>query len=316
MKIFITGGSGFLGRATIKKLVKNGETVFALGRSAESCKIVEELGAKSIVGDILYPSGFAKALSGVDVVVHCAAPVKIWGSWVDFHQEIVVASRNLVQACVEEGVKRFIYISSEAVLQDSRSLFNIDESLSLATEPNSYYGKAKGLAEISIQELAHQIEIVILRPTFIYGPDCPSVSTILAKAAMGQFVWINQGKSPFEAVHVDNVAHSILKSLKNGPRNSSYLITDGVHRTVRQFFEDLFIKNGTPIPTRSVPLQLAIILAKVFEFLWKWMELKNQPPLTKFEVAFVSQPRSYRISKAMSELGYAPLVEVRGVGPA
>ncbi len=78
MKIFITGGSGFLGKRVIKSLIQDGHAVYALARSKVSAKTVEDAGATAVVGDLASVSKLSTHLKNIDVVVHCAAPVEFW----------------------------------------------------------------------------------------------------------------------------------------------------------------------------------------------------------------------------------------------
>ncbi len=307
MKIFITGGSGFLGSKTIKKLLESGHEVTALVRSESSLKKVSGIGVKTINGDLDDITKFESIFSKVDAVVHCAAPVEFWGKWEKFDNQIVQASINLARKASDFGVKRFIHISSESVLQDRNPLVGINETYPYPDRPNSYYGKAKKNAELALLSFETKMEIIILRPTFIYGPGCPSFETILNKANSGQFLWIDHGKSEFEAVHIENVASAILCALKNGKSKSIYFITDDQKRTVRDFFEKIFIEYKVKVPTMSIPNYLAEVAAGVIECVWLNLKIYSPPPLSKFELAFIAQPRRYDITKAKTELGYSPL---------
>lgn len=308
MNIFVTGGSGFLGKQLLARLRETNHKVLALARSSISARVVEELGATPVIGDLSNIENWKDHLNDVNVVIHCAAPVEFWGPWEKFEEEILSATSNLAVAAAGHGVRRFIYISSESVLQDKEPLLDIDEGHPFPAEPNSYYGKAKMLAEKRLQTTSLPMDIVILRPTFIWGIGSPAFESIKAKATSGQFVWIDQGRNEFEAVHVDNVVAAILSALSNGKNKEVYFITDQERCTVREFFDELFQSMGIAAPARSLPGSIAKLAATTVECLWRAAKLKSNPPLSKFELSFVAMPRRYSPSKAQNELKYCPVI--------
>ncbi len=109
------------------------------------------------------------------------------------------------QAAAEKGVNRFIYISSESVLQDKTDLIDIDETSPYPIAPNSYYGKAKMQAEQAIIASNYQnLTTIILRPTFIWGKGVQALETMAKKVKSGQFMWIDHGKTIIEMVQIDS----------------------------------------------------------------------------------------------------------------
>ena len=193
-------------------------------------------------------------------------------------------------------------------MQDSASLLDINETFPTAQEPNSFYGKAKKIAEERLLKLSTQMEIIVLRPSFIWGSGCPSIITISDIVKAGQFVWINQGEVAFEAVHVENVAEAVNLALSNGKDRGIYFVTDGESTTVKFFFSQLFLSLGLPIPTRSISSVVAHPLASLMETVWKFFKVKGSPPITRFDLAFVAMPRRYSTKLIEVEMGYVPVM--------
>src|SRR4051812_47038705 len=110
MNIFITGGSGFLGSHTIRRLIADGHKIYALARSARSAETVKRLSAEPVMGDLSCTEAMIKGLQDSQVVVHCAAPVTFWGPWNKFENEIHTSTIKLAKISAKHGVKRFIYI--------------------------------------------------------------------------------------------------------------------------------------------------------------------------------------------------------------
>lgn len=146
MKIFITGGTGLLGKSVVRTLKREGHTLYVLSRNT----LENQDNIHYIQGDILSVSKWEKHLEGMDIVIHMAAPVVFWASWEVYEKGIITATKNILETSKRYRVKRMIYISSESVLQDKGNLLDVNESAPYPKEPNSYYGKSKMLAEQSL----------------------------------------------------------------------------------------------------------------------------------------------------------------------
>lgn len=305
--VFLTGASGFLGSRVLKMLLKQGYTVKALARSEGAAGKIRDAGAVPCVGDILDIDSIVPHLGGIDAVVHCAAPVEFWGPWKKYQTGIIDATIGLAHAAQRAGVKRFVHVSSESVMQERADLLDIDETTPYPKEPNSYYGKSKKLAEEGLKAIGPGLEVVILRPTFIWGVGCTAIGTILGKVRSGQWVWIDHGKYDFEAVHVDNVVESIRLAV-NSTRTGIYFVTDREPATVKGFMSSLMVAHGLPVPEKSMPKAVASIIASAIQGIWRLLGIKSAPMLTPFDLAFVAMSRRYNVAKIVSELGYNPVV--------
>lgn len=306
MKIFVTGGTGFLGKVIIERLLQDNHQVIALTRRPN----VFYDPVKEVLGNLENIDLWKQSLQDCDVVVHCAAPVEFWGPWEKYQKGIVDATKNLFLASDSNNVKQFIYISSESVLQDRKNLIDIDETEPYPQEPNSYYGKSKMLAEKFILSQKSKMKSIILRPPFIWGVNVKALDIIVNKIHSKSFMWINNGNSLFEMVHVKNVAEAVSLAIKNGQNKDKeiYFVTDDNPQTVKSFLTKLMSTRGITPPNKSIPKWLALMLANVFEWIWKTFNLKSTPMITRFDVAFVSMDRSYDISKIKKDLHYQPVI--------
>jgi len=314
MKVFITGGTGFLGQRIIHRISKNDWEISGLARSSQSSKKLESLNVKSVFGSLENIDQWQQALSGVDIVIHCAAPVEFWGDWEKYQKGIVDATSALFSAAEQNGVKKFIFISSESVLQDKKDLIDIDESEPYPGAPNSYYGKSKMLAEQFILAQQSDMKSIIIRPTFIWGQGVQALDTMIKKVKSGDFMWIDHGKSLFEMVHVDNVAEAIALACVKGENKNIYFVTDDNAQPVKAFLTKLFKTQGIVPPEKSLPKGIANFLASMIETIWRILAIKKAPPLTRFDVAFMAMGRRYNIAKIKKDLGYRPVVsETQGL---
>lgn len=308
MNIFVTGGSGFLGKRLITRLVGDGHSVTALARSLEAADAVKSVGATPLIGELTNIPEWAQALQKFDVVIHAAAPVEFWGKWENFERDIVRATGDLYDASARNNVRRFVYISSESVLQATKPLLDITEQEPYPDTPNSFYGKAKKLAEQALLRSQGITDCVILRPTFIWGKGVPALETMLNKMKTGGFLWIDGGATLIECVHVDNVVEAIVCALVKGRHKGIYNITDDSPKTARELITALAQTRGITPPEKSMPGSIAGLAASLVEGAWKLFGIASQPPLSHFELSFVNMPRRYVITAAKEDLGYSPRI--------
>jgi len=308
MKIFITGASGFLGKRIVKKLNEAGHDLSGIARSESSEKVLTEIGVSPVSGSLSDISNWSPELSGIDAVVHCAAPVEFWGPWTKFENEIFTPTVELLEASEKAGVKRFVYISSESVLQDKKDLVDADENEPYPKSPNSYYGRAKMMSEKAICSFEGNIKSTILRPPFIWGKDMPGLESILDKVRSKDFMWVDHGVALIETVHVDNVAHAVALSLNHETETGIYFVTDDRPQTIHQFLTKLANTKNMKLPEKNIPKGLAAVAAGIMEGIWKLFRIKTGPPFSRFEYSFVGMPRSFDISKIKADLKYAPIV--------
>ena len=169
--IFVTGASGLVGSHLIQSLLSKGKKVRALYRQAvpvfagsEQCEWIQ--------GDILDPIGLMDALEGVDYVYHCAAIVSFAPSAaVKMLQSNVEGTANVVNACLEQKIKKLIFVSSVAALGRIRENEAIDESMHWTpATSNSVYGQSKYLAELEVwRAMEEGLPMAIVNPVIILG---------------------------------------------------------------------------------------------------------------------------------------------------
>ncbi|MEN8184836.1 MAG: NAD-dependent epimerase/dehydratase family protein, partial [Myxococcota bacterium] len=178
MRIFVTGASGFIGGAIARRLA-GGHTVFAMSRSAASDVVVKELGAEPVRCDLdsLEPG----ALPEVDAVVHCAAWVEPWGTREETWRINVEGTDRLLAAARAASVRRFVHMSTEAVLWRGQHLRDIDETHPYPTSTPFLYAETKAEAERRVLAANGDggLATVVLRPRLVWGPGD---RTIVAEA--------------------------------------------------------------------------------------------------------------------------------------
>src|SRR4051812_26053616 len=127
MRIFLTGGSGYVGRNLLRHCKEQGIPVVALARSDAAKSAVINAGAIPAMGDLDDVSVLSEGMRGCDVVVHGAAYVEDWGPDEMYDRVNIQGTRNVLEAAKKAGVKRVVHVSTEAVLVDGPPIVNADE---------------------------------------------------------------------------------------------------------------------------------------------------------------------------------------------
>lgn len=307
MKIFLTGATGFLGQRLLTRLIRDGHQVTCLVRDPEAADRIAGNGCRVVEGSLENINTWLKWLTGHDIVIHAAAPMEFWGPWEKFESNIVNATETLYRAASRQGIKRFIYISSESVVQNGKSLLDIDESFPYI-KPNSYYGEAKQQAEKKLLAGVSETECIVLRPAFMWGKGMPMLDEVIRKIDDGKFTWVNNGKTIIEWVHVENVVNAIICSLHKGRDKGIYYITDENPKPVREILNQLLATQHISASRKNTSSFLVKLAAGLAEFWWKLFGIKSKPPVTRFEWSFVALPRRYSIERARTELDYHPVI--------
>lgn len=311
MKVFVTGANGFIGSNLVKALVSKGHRVKGLVLKGTDIENIQNSGCDIIYGDIRRISEFERHLEGIDVVFHLAAKVSDWGRWREFYELNFLASKNLVEASIKYGVKRFVFVSSLAVHRP-RGYENGDESVPRDNRKFPY-ALSKILTEEYL-ETCHEkgmIDTVIIRPgVFPFGPEDRTSFYKIGKAMeKGYFGYVNGGRALLCTAYVENLVEGlILAGEKSEASGKIYVIGDNLRIRWKELIE-LFAANlGIPPPKFSVPYFLAKPIALFCEGIYRVFRIQSSPPLTDYRVSLVARDFYFSSEKAVRELGYTPSV--------
>ena len=317
MRLFVTGGSGFVGQHLVRRLVGAGHEVRALARTDSAAELVSQVGAEPVLGDLAElvnsdpPPQWTSALRGVDAVVHGAAYMAFWGPDEVFRRANLGPSVALHQVAASSGVPRFVLISAASVASGSQRAPVVDERTDEG-RPNIGYSRIKLETERTLlSAVTPTMTTVALRPPFIWGAGMSTLDDFIAAVAAGRFSWIDNGKHTVDFVHVDNLAKAVGLALTRGRAGRAYYITDGAPMPTRDFFTPLLATQGVDVSAaRSVPFALAAPLGALLESGARLLRRPEPPMLTNWITTFMGRDRSYDINAARSELGYCPSVDL------
>jgi nucleoside-diphosphate-sugar epimerase len=306
---FVTGGSGFIGGALVRRLVEDGWTVRALARSDASAKTVRERGAEPVRGDLGDVGAMAAGAAGCELAFHCAAELGDWGRREAFERGNVQGTRNALAAAGRAGVRRFVHVGTEAALLAGQPLVEVDERAPLRFDSPALYSSTKARAEEAVIEANQNgLETVVVRPRFVWGRgDTTLLPAMTEMVRSGRWAWIGGGRQRTSTTHVDNVVHGLLLAAQRGARGGVYFVTDGEPVVFRDFVTRLLATQGVTPPGRSVPAGVARLVAAASETAWRLLPLPGRPPLTRFAVWVSALETTIDITRARTELGYEPV---------
>ncbi len=312
MKIAVTGASGHVGANLVPALLAAGHEVRALYRTAAHRRALDGLAVELRRGDLLTPGFAEEALRGVGAVVHLAGLISIDGDpGGRVMRTNVEGTRNVVEACLANGVRRLIHFSSIDAVAFTRDAPVVDEGTPLVDDRAFAYRVSKRRGEEEAWKgAAAGLEVTVLRPSAILGPKDYFVS---ASGQMLRALFANTlpalVDAGFDWVDVRDVVAAALVALRSECPGESYLIT-GHYATTPELSRLCRRVSGRPTPRLTLPLGMAYL---GLPFLRLQSRLLRTPPLYTHETLRLLRTcnRNCSSAKAERELGYAarPLEE-------
>ena len=270
MKVLVTGANGLVGANVVRELLRSGMYVKALVRPSADLKSLQDVPCELFRGDILAYEDVYNALADCHAVVHAASTTSVLPREFAYYKKVNVDStKNIVQAILTQGNKRLVLVSTaNAFGPGSKHRPGSESSPFTLRRYRSGYINSKVMAQqYVLQEVEkHQLNAVIVNPTFIIGPydSKPSSGKIILMGLRRGIQWCPAGGKNF--VHAGDVAHGIVEVLTNGKTGECYLLA-GQNLTYREFFKMVNKVSGRHRLLITIPktiIRLAGALADVW----------------------------------------------------
>jgi 2-alkyl-3-oxoalkanoate reductase len=310
--VLVTGGTGFLGRALVKRLLDQGRMVRILARTQSENFTHERI--QFFRGSLTDTDVVNNACKQCHTVFHVAAKVGVFGKYDDFYETNVLGTQTIISACKKNAVRRLIYTSTPSVVYNGQNIVNADESLPLTTACPSPYPLTKAIAEkFVLDSNSLTLGTVALRPHLIWGiGDTQLIPRVIARADSGRLKIIGSGKNKVDMVHVENVVDAhLLAEISSRALGNAYFITNDEPIFLWEWINNLLMRLGKNQINQKIPLPLGLVLGSLAETVWNLFSLKGEPPLTRFIAAELAKDHWFNISAAKRDLNYSPKVSMK-----
>ena len=311
MKALVVGGTGFIGSHIVRDLLSRGIEVRVLVRKKNALGRLPDQGIEFKYGNILDGHSIKEHTKDVDLVFSAFGVLGQWGIPDRTYREINTGGvKNLIESCLDSGVKQFIHISSAGVLGPLPDGVVADESF--PCNPSNIYERTKCEAEDVIIKTAekHGISYTIIRPEFVYGPGDTHVLGLFKAILSRRFVILGNGRTTLHPTFIDDLIQGVRLCTDNPKAlGKIFLITGERPVTVQEMAEIIAEELNVRLPGIKVPLGIANAMAWVLELGGRLTHF--EPLLTRSRVKFFTENRAFSSQKAREELGFVPRIGLR-----
>jgi nucleoside-diphosphate-sugar epimerase len=297
MKILVTGSTGFIGNALIKRLSSEDYDIIGLYHNKKPKNKFDNV--TYLEGDITDIKSLKQVMEGIDVVFHCAAMVRDYGKRENFLKINYEGTKNLVNLSKKFSVKRFIFLS-HLDYEDVKKM--------------GYYSWSKKLAEKFLidQNIENKFPSIIIQPGNVYGPGrAVWVLFPLMSIKKNRIALIDHGNGIFLHTYIDNLIDALLKSISSKKAIGKIIqITDGDNNIRwRDYLNSLARMTGGSDIRRNLSKKNALFISKIMDFLNKLFGIK--PVLSPIAVYIFSNTKKVNIKRAKEILNYEPKVNYK-----
>jgi dihydroflavonol-4-reductase len=309
MRVFVTGGTGFIGGQVVRQLRERGDEVRALVRSPDKGQALADLGCELVSGTLSNKDAIGAGMQGCEATIHGAAVYEV-GIPESEHRAMyeanVIGTENVLRAALEAKLPKVVYISTVGAFGNTKGRV-VDESYDHpGTSFTSYYEETKLEAHRLAKRLIAEegLPCVIVQPGGVYGPqDHSAIGQQMNQFLAGRMPLIAFPDLGFNMVHVDDVAAGVLLALDKGKPGEAYVL-GGQITTMRELIQTLARVAGKKAPRRALPTPLMKAMTPFGTIVGKVM---GQGPNLRELISSADNVTFWaKHDKAMAELEYSP----------
>jgi dihydroflavonol-4-reductase len=309
MRVFVTGGTGFIGGQVVRKLREHGDDVVALVRTPEEAGALEELGCELVAGSLADVGAIREGMAGCDAVIHGAAIYEV-GIPESEHRAMyeanVVGTETVLRAALEAKVPKVVYISTVAAFGNTKGEV-VDEGYEHpGTSYTSYYEQTKVEAHRLARRMVAEdgLPALLVQPGGVYGPnDHSALGRQMNQFLAGRLPLLPFPETGFNMVHVDDVAEGVRLALGKGRAGEAYVL-GGQITTMREMMDTLARVSDRKPPKRTMPTGVLKAMAPLGPVVGKVM---GQGPNLRELISTADNVTFWaKHDKAMADLGYSP----------
>jgi dihydroflavonol-4-reductase len=313
MRIFLTGGSGFIGSRLAPLAIETGHTVTVvtpINTPVEQarCDALTKAGIKVVIAPLEDSAVIARELQGQDAVIHLAAAQHEAEQPESYFRRINVdGTRSLLDLAAKAGVRRFVHGSTIGVY-GSAADGSLDEDSPLA--PDNPYGRTKAAAEKVVREFISPMEWAIVRISETYGPGDMRLLKMFKGIKQGRFPVIGSGQNLHQVIYVDDLSRGLLAACAAPAANKQTVVLAGAQKiTTNEMVDAVGAAIGSARKPPHVPMWPFFLAAVFFESTFSPLGLK--PPLHRRRLDFFKKSFFFSNARAEKALDFRPQVGFR-----
>jgi nucleoside-diphosphate-sugar epimerase len=318
MKALVTGAGGFTGGHLVRYLAAQGDDVRAMVRDASRAPAFDEQDSPGrveiVTGDLTDVRTLERAMQGVDVVYNIAARYREANLTAATYRAVnATAVEAIVTMAPGAGVRRVVQCSTVGVHGD---IANPPANEEAPLRPGDVYQETKLEGERLGREAAARsgVDLVIARPTGIYGPGDRRLFKLIGGVARGRFLMLGPGRNFYHLTYVDDLSAGFrLCGTVPAAAGRTYILAGGEVTTLADLIAIIAEVAGVAGPRVRLPVTPFWLAGAVCEALCAPFGI--EPPIYRRRVDFFRKSRAFDASRARAELGYAPVVGLcEGIG--
>jgi dihydroflavonol-4-reductase len=305
MRTFVTGGTGFIGGAVVRRLLAAGHDVHVLVRSGTNTRQLQGHSVEQVLGDLENLESLRRGMRGCDCVFHVAALYSYWGHrWEDYYRANVEGTRRVLEAACEEGVKRIVYTSSISALGLCKEgVPATEDTPSSLSDKIGFYQHSKFMAEEVVLDYASKgLPVIIVNPSSPVGlgdhKPTPTGQIVVDFLKGRMFGYVDTG---LNIVDVEDVATGHLLAAEHGRIGEKYIL-GGENLTLKQILDLLSEVSGRPQVRLRIPHWVAQAWSYVDVTLAR-LRPHHIPAATPEKVRLSRRYEFFDPGKAVRELG-------------
>ena len=313
MKVLVTGATGFTGGHLAQYLAGRGDDVRALVRPQSRARFdaspLPKHAVRACEGDLTDAGSLGRAMEGVEVVYHIAATYREAGQPDSAYRAInVEGTRNVLDVAQAFNVRRVVHCSTGGV---HGHIDNPPANEDAPFNPGDVYQETKLAAEQLAREFGStkHLDVVVARPIGIYGPGDTRFLKMFRGIARGRFPMIGSGKAFYHLTYIDDLIEGFrLCGTVPAAKGRTYILAGPRYTTLEQLVQLVAGELQVAPPRVHWPVWPFWTAGLLCEMIC--VPLRVEPPIYRRRVDFYTKSRAFNTTRARTELGYAPKVDL------
>ena len=310
--VLVTGASGLLGGAVADLLAAKGHKVRTLQRRPG------RPGTDFVAGSVADPDTAARAVDGMDAVIHLAAKVSFTGEWHEFEETNILGTQVLLKAARSAGVRDVVFVSSPSVAHFGEAIAGAGAGPADPARARGFYAASKAEAELlALAQNSAGFRVAAIRPHIVWGPgDTQLVERVIDRARSGRLPLLDAGAALIDTTYIDNAAAAIVRGLErmDAAQGKALVVTNGQPRPVGELLAGICAAGGVKAPGWSVPGSVARRAGGLIGRAWlvagRRGLVHDEPPMTRFLAEQLSTSHWFDQRETREVLDWTPEVSV------